>query len=65
LRRIRREFVLERGHARGFGLLRLVADVDFGSGIVADQHHRKTRRQAMIAFTRATSSATRRADRRQ
>ena len=50
LRDIGGQLVLERGHAGGLGLLVLAADIDLARGIVADQHHRKARRQLMLAL---------------
>ena len=50
LRRVRSELVLERRHARGFGLLRLVAHVDFGGRVIAHQHNREARREVMFTL---------------
>jgi len=50
LRNIRRQSVLERGHARGLRLGMLAADIDFAGRIVADQHDREPRRQAMLTL---------------
>ena len=50
LRDVGGQLVLERGHAGGLGLLVLAADIDLAGGIVADQHHRKARRELMLAL---------------
>ncbi len=39
LRGVGRQLVFERRHAGSFGLLRLVANVDFAGRIMADKHH--------------------------
>src|SRR5690606_11069613 len=40
-----RQAVLERGHARFLGLLRLVADIDLAGRVLAHQHHGQPRGQ--------------------
>ena len=47
---IGRQHVLERRHAGALRLLVLAADIHFTGGIVAHQHHRESRRQAMLAL---------------
>ena len=50
LRHIGGQLVLERGHAGGLRLRVLAADIDLAGGVIADQHHRKARREPMLAF---------------
>ena len=50
LSHIRWQHVLERRHAGGLGLSMLVADVNLAGGIVADQHHRQSWRQVVVAL---------------
>ena len=49
LRDIGRQPVLERRHAGFLRLLVLAADIDLAGGIIADQHHRESRRYLMFA----------------
>ncbi len=50
LRDVGRQHMLERRHAGFLRLLVLAADIDLACGIVADQYHRKTRRQPALAL---------------
>jgi len=50
LRDVFRQYVLERCHAGGLGLLVLAADVDLAGGVAADQHHREPGRDPVLAL---------------